>query len=119
MSHLYLEQIEDYHRCRYNSICLYAIMSYIQYIENFNRSLKFLTKDLSKRYPNDAIVFRIQKRIMAAIAIDPLFVINAVGPYLYGYRDQIYAFDERFFLENAFDVELKSAVNQEKVDMVS
>jgi hypothetical protein len=59
---------------------------------------------------------------MTVIAVDPLFVIDAVGPYLYSYREQIYNLDENaeaFFLENDFDTELKASVNQEKADMVS
>lgn len=98
------------------------VSTYIEYVENFNRTLKVLTRDLGQRYPLDAKVARAQKRIMSAIAIDPLFVINAVGPYLYSYRDQIYKLNEgseSFFLENTFDTELKEGIDAEKVDLVS
>jgi hypothetical protein len=95
--------------------------AYIPFVESFNRNLKVLTRDLGKRYPNDAMFSRAQKRVMTVIAVDPLFVIDAVGPYLYNYRDQIYNLDENaesFFLENSFDTELKASINQEKADMV-
>jgi len=97
-------------------------VGYIAYVEQFNHNLKVLTRDLSQRHPNDAMIYRAEKRIMAVIDLDPLFVIDAVGPYLYHYREQIYNLDkknEEFFLENTYDTELKAAVNQEKVDMVS
>jgi hypothetical protein len=95
---------------------------YIEFVESFNHNLKVLARDLAKQFPNDAMVFRAQKRAMTVIAVDPLFVIDAVGPYLYSYREQIYNLDENaeaFFLENDFDAELKASVNQEKADMVS
>lgn len=95
---------------------------YEGHVESFNHHLKVLARDLARRYPADAMVFRAQKRIMTAIAIDPLSVIKKVGPYLYSYREQIYNLDddaEAFFLENTFDAELKSGVSQEKVDMLS
>jgi hypothetical protein len=93
--------------------------SYIHYVESFNHGLKILARDLVKRYPTDAMIFRAHRRAMTVMSIDPLLVINEVGPYLYSYRDQLYAFDEEFFLENTFDDELKASVNQEKADMVS
>ena len=58
-------------------------VSYIQFVESFNHGLKILVRDLIKRYPSDSIVFRAHKRVMTIIAIDPLFAINEVGPYLY------------------------------------
>lgn len=102
-----------------------ATNNYIEYVERFNHNIKILTRDLSKRCAADATIFRAQKRIMTVIAIEPIFVIKNVGPYLYSYREQIYNLNscendsENFFLENAFDTELKEGVNQEKVDMVS
>jgi hypothetical protein len=94
----------------------------VRHVESFNHSLKVLARDLAKRYPTDAVVFRAQKRVMTVIAVDPLFVINTVGPYLYSYREQIYNLDDKaeaFFLENDYDAELKASVNEEKADMVS
>lgn len=56
--------------------------------------------------------------------MEPLFVINEVGPYLYHYREQIYNLNddntsENFFLENNYDTELKTSINRDKADMVS
>jgi hypothetical protein len=101
------------------------LAAYVQYVENFNHSLKVLTRDLARRHPSDALIDRAHKRVMTAIAIDPLFVINSVGPYLYSYRAQIYNLStpdgsaESFFLENSFDNEIKASVDQNKADMVS
>jgi hypothetical protein len=94
-------------------------MEYMRYVDNFNSNLRILVRDLAKRYPNDAIVFRMQKRVMTVISMDPLLVIKDVGSKLYKYREQIYAADETFFLENSFDAELKAAASQEKADMIS
>jgi len=99
-----------------------AATSYIAHVEQFNHHLKVLVRDLAKRYPNDALVFRAQKRAMTAISLDPLYVTDTVGQYLYDYREQIYNLNEEteaFFLENTFDAELKACVDQEKFDMVS
>ena len=96
--------------------------SYIKNVESFNRNLKTLVRDIVSKCPNDALIARVQKRVMTVIALEPLKVINSVGPYLYKYRDQIYNTDENsedFFLENSFDAELNAEMNKEKVDMVS
>jgi hypothetical protein len=91
----------------------------LAHVESFNHGLKVLTRDLARRHPADATIFRAQKRIMAVIAVSPLFVIDTVGPYLYRYREQIYQGAEAFFIENSFDAELKACIDQEKADMVS
>jgi len=96
---------------------------HIAHVEAFNHNLKILTRDLSKRFPNDAKVHRAQKRIMTVINIDPLFVIDAVGPYLFSYREQIYNLDDEgnlvFFLDNDYAEEFKASVDDEKVEMVT
>ena len=93
------------------------------YIDSFTHSLKTLARDLVVRCPNDATIYRAEKRIMTGIAVDPLYVINAVGPYLLRYQKEIYSSDadatEKFFLENTFDAELKASVDQEKAELVS
>lgn len=94
----------------------------MQYVESFNHKLKILTRDLAKRYPTDAKIARAQKRIMTVVAFDPILVIKNVGPYLYKYREQIYGLHEggeAFFMENTFDTELKTSVDQNKADMVA
>ena len=96
--------------------------SYIQHVETFNSNLRQLTRDLARRCTGDVIIDRAQKRVMLVSGVDPLFTINAVGPYLYRYREQIYALDdasESFFLDNPFDVELRESVNPAKADVVS
>jgi hypothetical protein len=101
-----------------------AQAAYVVHVEAFNHNLKVLTRDLAARYHNDAMIYRAEKRVMAVINLDPLFVINEVGPYLYKYREQIYAIEqnsdaiEEFFLERSFEDEFEGSTNQEKVDMV-
>jgi hypothetical protein len=104
-----------------------ARSDFVAYAEQFNHTLKVLTCDLARRYPNDAMVYRAEKRIMAVVDFYPLFVIDEVGPYLYKYRKQIFALHdanaaaaaEAFFMDNTYDTDLKASVNQEKADMVS
>ena len=55
---------------------------YIEYVESFNHTLKVLARDLAKRYPNDAMVFRAHKRSTTVIAVNPLLVIDTVGSTL-------------------------------------
>ena len=99
----------------------------IPYVEQFNHDLKVLTIDLTRRCPNDPVIYRAKQRVMTAIFIDPLFVINLAGPYLYKYRSQVYALvdqnksgaAEEFFLENSYDADLKASVDQERADLVA
>jgi hypothetical protein len=95
---------------------------YLPAVKRFNHSLKILARDLSKRCPNDPMVFRIHKRTMSLVDVLPIFVIDTVGPYLYSYREQIYGGsekDEEFFLEHTFETEVKGLDNPESAEMVS
>jgi hypothetical protein len=97
---------------------------YVEYVEEFNHDLKVLVQDLTTRYPSDATIYRANKRTMAVIAMDPLFVIESVGPYLLQYRAQIYELETNssgvvaFFMDNTYDSELKASVKSEKADLV-
>lgn len=91
----------------------------VPYVEEFNSILKKMTCELVVRYPTDATIDRAKKRILLAMDMDPIFIIDAVGPYLYRYREGIYAGDADFFIENDYDAELKKSVNAEKADLVS
>ena len=92
----------------------------IFYAERFNHNLKLLAHDLLKRYPNDAKIYRAEKRIMFVISVEPLAVIECSGPYLYQYRNQIYdGAMTSFFLENEFDGDINASVDVEKADMVA
>lgn len=79
------------------------------FVEEFNRILKGLTTSLAVRFPADALVARVKKRVLLAADFDPARVVDAVGPYLYRYRDAIFAGDSRFFLENDYDAEVGRA----------
>lgn len=91
----------------------------IPYVEEFNTIVKKMTCELVVRYPTDATINRAKKRILLAMDMAPIFIIDAVGPYLYHYREGIYAGDADFFIENDYDAELKESVNAEKADLVS
>lgn len=47
-------------------------------------------KEAMNYIPDDPRVYRVNKRIMLIIQMDPLFTFNKVGSYLYKYRDFIY-----------------------------
>jgi hypothetical protein len=93
----------------------------IQYIHNFCHTIKVITTDLMKRFPNDPIVYRAHKRIITIIQIDPKLVIDMCGPYLYQYRDKIYSEDvdesSSFFIENEYDKEIKENSGGEKLEL--
>ena len=69
------------------------------------RTIKSLATDLSARFPNDALVARMKKRIHLAADIWPQALIDGVGEGLYEYRDRIYSADASFFLESSFEKE--------------
>jgi hypothetical protein len=91
----------------------------VSYVEEFNGILKKMACNLVVLYPTDARIVRAKKRILLAMDMDPISIIDAVGPYLYCYREGIYAGDADFFIGNAYDAELKESVNAEKADLVS
>jgi len=86
-------------------------------VEDFNRILKKMTCELVVRHPTDATIDRAKKRILMAMDMDPILIIDAVGPYLYKFKDGIYAGDADFFIENDYDAEIKQSVNAEKADL--
>jgi len=95
--------------------------SYIEYVNNFCHTIKIITTDLVRRFPEDPVVYRAQKRINAIISIDSKMVIDLCGPYLYQYRDKIYSDDvdesSSFFIENDYDKEIKEASGGEKLEL--
>jgi hypothetical protein len=100
-----------------------AAAQYIEHVDNFNRALKELTKNLSEKYPRDATIARAKQRIFLAVQLSPVQVVEKVGKNLFNYKDQIYNLtsgSEDFFMENDFDVEIKTAVGKDadKADMV-
>jgi len=60
------------------------------YIDSFLHNLKIVIKEAMNFIPDDPKVYRVNKRIMLAIQMDPLFTFNKVGGYLYKYRNFIY-----------------------------
>lgn len=88
-------------------------------VERFNRNVKLLTVDLYRRHPSDSFIWRAKERIILAIDLDPVFIIQTVGPYLLKYRDQIYAGDFTFFVRNSYDSELKEGVDSDKIDLTA
>jgi hypothetical protein len=91
----------------------------VAHIEDFNGVLKKLTCGLVVRFPADPSIARAKKRIMLAIDLDPVFIIEAIGPYLYEYRDQVYAGNDSFFLANDYDAELRDSVDPEKAGLAA
>ena len=96
-------------------------MSYVEYVNGFCHTIKVITTDLMRRFPEDPIVYRAHKRIVTIIGIDPKLVIDICGPYLYQYRDKIYSDDvdesSSFFIENEYDREIKESSGGEKLEL--
>jgi hypothetical protein len=97
--------------------------AYVQYIHSFCKTIQIITNDLKKRFPDDPVVYRAQKRVMTIIGIDPKLVIDVCGPYLYQYRDKIYSDDvdesSSFFIENDYDREIKESSGGEKLELAT
>ncbi len=86
-------------------------------VNAFNRGIKLLISDLHERNKNDAVVYRVKTKVLAAVEVQPVLVVEIVGEYLLPYAEQIYAGAddaERFFIDNTFDSELAEAVDKEK-----
>lgn len=92
--------------------------SYVTHVESFNRKIKILTLDMYVRFKTDPMVDRAKKRVMAAIDIDPLYIIKEVGAYLYSYRTQIYGRKAAFFIEQEYEKEFRESIDSTKVDAV-
>lgn len=91
-------------------------------VEEFSQHLKTVTRKLAQQYPNDATIYRADKRIMSAIATLPVTVVDMVGPQLYKYRNEIYAVHDdaskaHIFLDNDFGEDLAACKDGEKVDL--
>ncbi len=97
----------------------------------FNHELRLLISDLAARYPRDATIARTAKRAALITRDAPIYVVETVGPFLYRYREKIYALDsaggagaageagaaeaageasaaEAFFLDTSFDDEVRA-----------
>ena len=96
-------------------------MSYVDYVNSFCQTIKIIATDLKRRFPNDPMVYRAHQRIITIIGLDPKMVMDICGPYLYEYRDQIYADDvdetSSFFIENEYDKEIKENTGGEKLEL--
>lgn len=58
--------------------------------DRFIHDLRILIKEAMTFIPEDPRIYRVNKRIMLAIQVEPGIVINKVGELLYKYRDFIY-----------------------------
>lgn len=87
-------------------------------VSSFNRGIKALTVSLYNLAKTDATIWRAKERVVTAVSVEPLLVINLVGPYLYKYKDQIYSGDDQFFVENDYGQELRDATSSERKEVV-
>lgn len=60
------------------------------HVNSFLHSLKILIKEASKFIPDDPKIYRVNKRVMLAIQLDPGLTFQMVGEILYKYKDFIY-----------------------------
>ena len=95
-----------------------AESSFVGSVEAFNRKIKVLTLDMHNRFRTDSMVWRAKERVMSAIAIDPLYIIDVVGAYLFAYRAQIYERESAFFVEQDYEREFRESRDSSKVDAV-
>jgi len=86
-------------------------------INRFNQRVKLLTLDMYKRFPDDALVYRAKERIMVAAEMDPVFIIENVGRYLYKFREQILKRNGDFFIESEYDADFKAAADKSQVEL--
>jgi hypothetical protein len=100
-----------------------GLPAYIRHADAFNRGIRLLARDLAARYPQDPLVDRACRRTLTVMAVSPLSIVDAAGPYLYGYRAQVYALEtdpaaaEAFFLANDYDAELRAGTRK-RADLV-
>jgi hypothetical protein len=87
----------------------------VAHTEGFVASLKLLMADLCRRFPQDALVDRMRKRISLAADVCPTTLVELVGSHLYPYREQIYGENADFFLDSEFREEYARATDDEKV----
>ena len=84
-------------------------MSEQSHAESFNSNIKIIARDLTRKFPADAVAARLLKRVGLAITLSPLLLIDLVGPKLYAHRDLIYSKDEaaaaEFALSHSFSEE--------------
>lgn len=95
-------------------------------VNEFLRKLKFLTNDMRRRFPGDAVIDRAHKRIMLAADLLPVDVIDAMGPYLMRYQEEIDSDDPevwaRFYAEgseNVFQADVRSAKDAENQELAT
>lgn len=60
------------------------------YVDSFLQNLRIVIKEALAIVPEDPRIYRINKRIMLAIQMEPGLTINKVGELLYKYKDFIY-----------------------------
>lgn len=60
------------------------------FIDSFLHNLRILIKEVALLLPDDPKIYRMNKRVMFVIQVDPSYVFNTVGSYLYKYKDFIY-----------------------------
>lgn len=85
---------------------------YIDCVADFTSNIKILVSDLARRYPRDATIDRIHKRVVLAVDVSPLFAMEAVGEHLLNYEAQIRKGDDKFFLDTDYKEELSSGKEQ-------
>lgn len=80
------------------------------HIDSFLHTLRILIKEAMTYVPEDPKVYRVNKRIMLAIQLDPGLTFHKVGSYLYKYRDFIYdASTEDLLLKWEFKEEINNS----------
>lgn len=89
------------------------------YVESFTRRIKRLILLMHEKMPNDPLVRRIKERVLLAIDLFPVGVVNETGYWLFEYREKIYAGETKFFLDSDYDREICESVDIEKANLAA
>ena len=77
--------------------------------ETFNMNLRWLVGEVGARLPGDRDVDEIRRKVAVACDQLPCAPVESVGPYLFKYKDEIYAGKTEGFLESEYADEQKGA----------
>lgn len=93
-------------------------------VKQFNSHCKQLARDLVKKFPNDAVVGRVLKRISLADQSVPLAIIESAGETIVEFAEPIYSDDctewDQFFTDpEVFADQLNSSESEENKEQAA
>lgn len=86
-------------------------------IKKFNNSLRKLLKCV-EQVTNDSEIEKARMAAGQALAINDLIAINQMGPYLFKYKEKIFAGDVDYFLEADLSKEITTSDSSVSIDSI-